>query len=178
MPAAIRLGALDYHLLPRQGWRSLALAIALGVGFGAYMAIADRTVFAAAIPEAQRATLAANGLAARLAFYARGAVIDEIAYRLIAMTALTWGLAWLSGRAGRTVHWAAIALTALVIYPLGNWPYFLALDPSGLTLARELALHGAAGLLWGWLYWRHGWLSGLAGHVGAHLALQPLLTLA
>jgi hypothetical protein len=45
-----------------------------------------------------------------------------------------------------------------------------------MTLLREVTLHGAAGVLWGWIYWRYGWLSGLTGHLCAHLSLQPLLS--
>ncbi|WP_316399143.1 hypothetical protein [Bradyrhizobium sp. 33ap4] len=38
-----------------------------------------------------------------------------------------------------------------------------------------MALHGCGGLLWGYLYWRHGLAASIAGHVSAHLSLQPLL---
>ena len=64
----------------------------------------------------------------------------------------------------------------LVLYPLGTWGYFGTLDWSGETVARELLLHGGQGVLCGWLYWRHGWLAGVTGHICAQLALQPLLT--
>jgi hypothetical protein len=33
----------------------------------------------------------------------------------------------------------------------------------------------AVGSVWGWLYWRHGWVSALIGHGAAHLVLDPLL---
>ena len=111
----------------------------------------------------------------RLLFHARGSLVDELVYRLIALTAIAWGLARLARGTRSKVLWAAILLAALVVYPLGNWAYFQSLDPSAMTVLRELALHGSAGVLWGWLYWRHGWLSGVTGHVSAHLALQPLL---
>ena len=175
MAGAVRLGDLGFALLPRRGWRSLALALGLGLVFGAYMALADSTVVASAVPASQHTMLAQNTLGERLLFFARGALVDEVAYRLIAMTALAWALASLSKRPAPAAIWAAIIVTALVIYPLGNWAYFRWLDPTAMTLARELALHGTAGVLWGWLYWRHGWLSGLTGHVAAHLTLQPLL---
>ena len=171
----VRLGDLCFRLLPRNGWRSLALALGLGLAFGAYMALADHFVFASAVPAVQRILLAQNSLSERLAFFARGALLDELEYRLIALTALAWGLASLAKRPAPAAIWAAIVLTALVVYPLGNWSYFRALDPTVMSLLRELALHGGAGVLWGWLYWRHGWLSGLAGHIAAHLSLQPLL---
>ena len=175
LAAAVRLGDLGFALRPRHGWRSLVLAAGLGLAFGAYMAMADLTVFSGIIPPVQTTMLAQNSLAERLLFFARGALLDELEYRLIALTAIAWGLSKLAQRSVRAATWAAILLTALIIYPLGNWAYFRDLDPSALTLLRELALHGAAGTLWGWLYWRHGWLSGLTGHVAAHLSLQPLL---
>jgi hypothetical protein len=177
LAAAVRLGDLGFTLLPRRGWRSLGLAAVLGLGFGAYMALADHVLFAGAVPAVQRIALAQEPLAARLLFHARGALLDEIAYRLIALTALAWALASLVKRRAPGVHWAAIVLTALVVYPLGNMAYFRSLDPTAITVLRELALHGGAGVLWGWLYWRHGWLSGLTGHIAAHLSLQPLLGL-
>lgn len=164
-------------MLPRRGWRSLGLAAALGLGFGVYMALADHVFFAGAVPAVQRIALAQEPLAARLLLHARGALLDEIAYRLIALTALAWALASLVKWRVPGVHWAAIVLTALMVYPLGNMAYFRALDPGALTVLRELALHGGAGVVWGWLYWRHGWLSGLTGHIAAHLSLQPLLGL-
>jgi hypothetical protein len=177
--APVRLVDLGFSLLPRWGWRSLALAAGLGLGFGGYMALADHTLFAGTIPEVQRITLEKSALPARLLFNARGALVDELTYRLIALTAIAWTLANLARDhplVATGVDWAAIVLTALVIYPLGNWNYFRVLDPSAMTLLREVALHGAAGVLWGWLYWRHGWLSGLTGHLCAHLSLQPLLS--
>ncbi len=175
MTAAVRLGELGFRLLPRDGWRSLALAAAMGLAFGAYMALADSLVFPSIVPEVQHVMRAQMTLADRLIFFARGSLVDEIAFRLIALTAIAWGIANLSRRTGSQVLWAAILLVAFVAYPLGNWTYFRALDASALTILREVALHGAAGVLWGWLYWRHGWLAGLTGHVSAHLALQPLL---
>ena len=162
-------------MLPRRGWRSLALAAGLGLAFGTYMAVADRFLFSAGIPQVQQVSLAQIPLAERLLFHARGALLDELAYRLVALTAIACGVATLVRQPARNAVWAAILLTALVVYPLGNWSYFRTLDPSALTVLREMALHGGAGVLWGWLYWRHGWLSGLTGHVSAHLALQPLL---
>ena len=175
MAAEARLGYLGFALLPRSGWRSLELAAGLGLAFGAFMAVADHFVFAGDIPAVQRVMLDQNPLAGRLLFFVRGALLDELEYRLIALTAIAWGLARLAKRRVPGTSWAAILLTALVVYPLGNWSYFRDLDPTAMTLLREVALHGGAGVLWGWLYWRHGWLSGLTGHVAAHLSLQPLL---
>lgn len=170
-------GDLGLGVLPRQGLRSLGLALLAGLLFGAWMALADATVFTGAIPEVQRLMVAQMSAPERIAWFARGALLDEVIYRLIGLTGAVWCLALVTRLRGAALMWPAILLVALVAYPAGTWDYFSALEPSALTAARELALHGAAGVLWGWLYWRHGWLSAVTGHVAAHLSLQPLLSL-
>jgi hypothetical protein len=139
------------------------------------MALADGTVFAAVVPEVQHWMLGTMDLGQRLAFAARGVVFDEIVLRFGVLAALVWALARVRGRTDDATWWVAILIVALAVYPLSAWSYFSALDWSGLTVAREVLLHGGAGALWGWLCWRHGWLAGLAGHLAAHLSLQPLL---
>jgi hypothetical protein len=46
-----------------------------------------------------------------------------------------------------------------------------------LTVVREIILHEAAGILWGYLYWRHGLIVAIAGRISAHVSLEPLLSL-
>ena len=168
---------LGLALRPRRGLRSLALALGAGLAFGLYMALADATLFAGAIPEVQRQMVAQMPAGERIVWFARGALVDELLYRLIGLTAIAWCLAQVTPWRGGVLVWPAILLAAFALYPAGNWAYFAALEPGPLTVLREIALHGAAGVLWGWLYWRHGWLSGVTGHVAAHLSLQPLLSL-
>ncbi len=171
------LRSLGLHLGLRRGARSLLIGAACGLAFGAYMALADTAVFRSAVPQVQHVLLDQLTLAQRLVRFVPGALYDEVLYRLFGMTALVWLLARLGLRRGPALFWPAILLTAFVLYPLGALGYFRQLDWTGLTVAREVALHGAAGTLWGWLYWRHGWLAGVTGHIAAHLALQPLLGL-
>ncbi len=166
-----------FSLYPRQGARSLAIGLGAGLAFGCWMALADSTLFGAAVPPSQHAILASTTPIERIIAFARGAAGDEIALRLITMTALLWMLMASRQRRGNGVYWAAIGLTAFVAWPLWASAYVTSLDWSALTALREFALHGTAGVLWGWLCWRHGWLAGLTGHIGAHLALQPLLAL-
>lgn len=139
------------------------------------MVLADATVFRGAVPDVQHAMLAQMSTAQRLAQFIPGAIFDEVKFRLIALTALCWLAAALTARRGAAVQWPAILLVAFVVWPLGSWGYVQGLQCSALVVAREVALHGGAGVLWGWLYCRHGWLAGVIGHVSAHLALQPLL---
>lgn len=167
----------DLVIRPRFGWRSLLTGVAAGLAFGCWMALADATMFAGAVPEVQREILNAGGLMSRLALFMRGSLIDELVLRLIGQSALIWAIIIVSGRRGAAAAWPAILLVAFVLWPLWASGYIRELDWTTLTLAREVALHGAAGVLWGWLCWRHGWLTGLAGHESAHLSLQLLLPL-
>ncbi|MGE3691942.1 MAG: hypothetical protein AB7F98_11240 [Novosphingobium sp.] len=178
MPAAsslLRPRELGFVLTLRHGARSLLLALGMGLAFGVWMAAADTWLFSAAVPQVQHDMLHSMSALHRIAWFSRGALSDEILFRFVALTCLAWTIARYSGwRDGKAV-WPAILAVALLIYPLGTWGYFASLDWSALTAAREVLLHGAAGVLWGWLYWRHGWLAGVAGHVAAHISLQPLL---
>lgn len=171
------LSDIDFSLLPRRGLRSLGFAAGAGLAFGAWMAIADASIFASVVPQLQRDMVAEAGPMARIAWFARGALFDEIQLRLIALPLVTWALMALTKRRGDGVHWLAVFLTAFVAYPLVAHAYFAGLEWSVLTALREVTLHAAAGVLWGWLCWRHGWIAGLVGHVAAHVSLQPLLSL-
>ena len=168
---------LDLSLGLRHGARSLTLAVVAGAGLGLAIGLADAGPFHAAVPEVQRQLLRALSLDSRLLLFLRGALIDELLLRMVGMTALVWLFSALSGGPRRWIHPAAIVLTAAVLWPLLARGYLQALDWSLLTLLRETVLHVGAGLLWGWLYWRHGWLAALAGHIAAQQVLQPALSL-
>lgn len=167
---------LNLHWGLRHGRRSLALGLAWGAGFGLLMALADAGPFRAVVPAVQHVLVSEVPLGSRLLLAWRGALVDEVLLRLVGMTALVWlGLAVAGNRAW--VWPASIALAAFALWPLVAHLYLHDLDWSALTALREILLHGGAGVLWGWLYWRQGWLAGLAGHGAAHLVLQPALSL-
>jgi hypothetical protein len=163
-------------VLPYGGNYPLIVALGSGLAFGAYMALADATMFRSIVPSSQTAFVAGSSALLRIAYFAPQALLDELEFRLIAMSALAWLLTALLGLRP-LAYWIAILVTALVIYPISQHTYLATLAPSFLTIAREILLHGGAGILWGWLYWRHGLVASMVGHVSAHLALQPLLTL-
>ncbi|MCW1403487.1 hypothetical protein OKA06_14630 [Novosphingobium sp. MW5] len=167
---------IDFSLLPRRSLRSLGIAVGAGLAFGAWMALADASIFASVVPQVQHDMVAEAGPLARIAWFARGALFDEVQLRLIALPLVTWLLMALTKRRGDWVHWLAVLLTAFVAYPLVAHAYFAGLDWSVLAALREVTLHAAAGVLWGWLCWRHGWVAGLLGHIAAHVSLQPLLS--
>ncbi len=166
-----------FGLLFRHGGRSLALAVAAGLGFGIWMAAADSWLFASVVPDFQHQLVAHVAISERIVQFGKGALVDELILRLLCMTGIACILGSILRQKGPATVWSAILLTAFVAWPISSREYLLTLDPSLLTGLREVLLHCTAGVLWGWLYWRHGWLAAVTGHVAAHVSLQPLLNI-
>ena len=141
------------------------------------MAAADALVFRSVIPAAQAELISSFSVVERIVYFVPMAAIDELEFRLIVMSAVAWVFVAVAGsRAGS--YWAAIVVVALVAYPALHPVYLASLAPfAPLTISRELLLHGTAGVLWGYLYWRYGLLAAMTGHASAHLSLQPMLGL-
>ena len=73
--------------------------------------------------------------------------------------------------------WGAILLSAL-LFGAGHLPTLFALGPAPpQAIARVLLLNGAAGILFGWLYVRHGLLASMVAHASADLVVHGLLRL-
>ncbi|MFM5924883.1 MAG: type II CAAX prenyl endopeptidase Rce1 family protein [Novosphingobium sp.] len=101
----------------------------------------------------------------RTAWACVNSVGEELVYRLGLMSALAAVPALIGRRAGPRWIVAAIVLAQLV--NVGSLVF--AVPPWG-TVRFWLV-----GCVWGWLYWRHGFVSALIGHATAHLLLDPLL---
>jgi hypothetical protein len=91
--------------------------------------------------------------------------IDEVQYRLLMMTGLVMALSLARVRL-IPAHFIAIILIA----QLANVGELVLAQPLYASLR-----YWAVGCVWGWLYWRHGWLAALAGHGTSHLLLDPVL---
>ena len=90
---------------------------------------------------------------------------EELGYRLLLMTVLVAGQKLLFGKLT-----PASFIAAIVLSQLANVGVLVLADPVYATLR-----YWAVGCVWGWLYWKHGWLAAVAGHAGSHLLLDPLL---
>lgn len=163
-------------LAPRNGLRSIVIAICVGLGFGIYMACADALLFRDVIPASQIAMVSGMTAVQRIATFGPLAVLEEIEFRLVVMSLLVWVLTTFAGRQA-WCYWSAILITALLAYPAFHPAYLSTLAIAPATILREVALHGGAGVLWGYLYWRLGFAAAVIGHVSAHVSLEPLLSL-
>jgi CAAX prenyl protease-like protein len=166
---------LGLRILPRNGPFALGIAVASGLAFGIYMALADAFLFRAVMPRGLAAMVEVTVAAERILFFSLFAVRDEIEFRLLLMSALAWLLTGAAGRFAlpcRLGFWIAIVAVAIIYVPL----HAAAVGPpTPEALLRAAALYVAAGILWGWLYWRYGLAASMIGQISAHLTLQPLL---
>src|SRR4051812_34679524 len=104
--------------------------MAVGLAFGASKVLADRYLFAGAVPAAQADMVTSLTAPHRILPNAIGAAIDEVVNRLVIMTALVWSIATINGAIRGWCYWAAIVAVAFVAYPLGHLPYLASLTPT------------------------------------------------
>ena len=167
---ANQLGSLDspllsgLRLLPAD-WRRAAVALAACLfGVTAFIALLDAALFRDSLPPDYVATFT-SALTPRMLQNCLLAALDEIKFRLLLMTALVMLLSWWRGQLS-----PAWFIAIIVAVQFANvWGVVIALPLYGALR------FWAVGCVWGWLYWRHGWLTALAGHSAVHLLLDPVL---
>lgn len=152
------------HFLPRDSRRAAIATAAVVLALVAFIVALDLI----AKPPADYVAFFTSPLWPRTPLMCADALLDEVKWRGLLMTALIGGYALLK----KPVP-AWFIVFAIVISQLANvWPWILA-DPLYGSLRYWLV-----GSAWGWLYWRHGWASAAIGHSASHLLLDPLLFVA
>jgi hypothetical protein len=159
------------------------LAIACGAVAGVLIVAID-PLFAPHMPESLQplpsggAQAQAHALAGFLAsFY--GGIAEEVQLRLFFVTLLAWGLCLLGGGARLRWHLLVAVVLAALAFGLGHLPAAAQVWPlDAVVVARTLVLNGIAGLVFGWLYVRHGLESAMLSHFAADLVLHVFAPLA
>lgn len=110
-----------------------------------------------------------------------GGITEEILLRLFLMSFLVWLGRFVSrtaeGKPSGMVFWSANILAA-VLFGLGHLPTTALLIPlTPLVITRAIVLNGLLGIIFGWLYWRHGLESAMISHFSADIVLHVLLAL-
>lgn len=105
-----------------------------------------------------------------------GGITEELLMRLFLLSLVAWllGKRWktTAGMPSTGAFWAAIILVA-ILFGLGHLPVTSAMAPlTPMLVVRALVLNGAAGVAFGYLYWRHGLEAAMLGHMSAHLVMQ------
>lgn len=140
------------------------LAAILGVT--SFILILDATVFRGTLSH-EYVAFYTGPLVPRVWAISLLAATEEVKFRLVLMTAPAMLATWLTGRLTPS---SAIAIILLAQF--ANVGHLVLADPLYATLRFWLV-----GSVWGWLYWRHGWLAALIGHAATHPLLDPLLLL-
>jgi Type II CAAX prenyl endopeptidase Rce1-like len=153
-------------------------ALALAALSFALMALLERFVFAAHVPEALAKGAGNMPVWKRFLASFYGGLDEEIFMRLFLVSGLVWilGLFWKNsnGVPASGSYWTAILLAAL-LFGLGHLPATASITPLTLMLViRAIALNGVAGIAFGWLYWHYGLESAMLSHFCTDIFLHVL----
>lgn len=159
------------HDLKRPLVAVVGIALALGIAIAALDAAAPRSILLPGFIDGLRET----PTLVRLEYYAVRAFGEDVVYRLFLMSLLACAGVSLLRQRPASVYWLAIIAAQLANVALTCWAYTPLTPAMALYTVIRLVLPG---ILWGYLYWRHGFLTATLAHVTTHLFYQPLMTLA
>ncbi|MFL9863604.1 hypothetical protein PQR67_05420 [Paraburkholderia fungorum] len=158
--------------------RPVVVAFSIGLLVAVYVATVDLIVFRQLLPPDYVAFFAGHPLSERLVYFMLRAFNENIFYRLVFMSTMLWGmgLVWRDsrGQIPNAAYWIAIILAQAIPMLLNEAPFY----PSHLTAAFLLYVVAhfiLTGILWGFLYWRYGFVTAEIAHVSTHIFLQPVM---
>ena len=176
------LGAVGIFLGKRTGlWRDeraltrtpLLLTLVIAIGGGLLLILPDVLIFSHH-SEAIRASYESKPtLVYLLASVTYGAVIEEVMLRLFCMSVVAFLLAKLFGKgeAHPTAKMLSLAnVVSSLLFALGHLPATaLLIGITPMSVIRCLLLNGGLGLLFGYLYRKHGLRYAMLAHGGCHV---------
>ncbi|WP_423141914.1 type II CAAX prenyl endopeptidase Rce1 family protein [Parablastomonas sp. CN1-191] len=164
MPDAVRWPTLPggWRLLPCDPRAALAAGALAIAGVTAWVLLVDADLCRDGLPLLARETAP---LWPRTLISCLGAMREEVVYRL-ALTTVLAALPLLFGR--RVPGWWIVAAILAA--------QFVNIEPIDIAYPVWGTLRfWLVGAVWGWLYWRHGFVTALAAHGVVHIVLDPLL---
>jgi hypothetical protein len=154
---------------------SLPLAVAAAVAVACWAA---DWAFRAEVPASYTALMTRVPLGLRITLFMLRAFNENIMYRLFLGSILVRliGLAWRSraGQPAAGAFWLGFALSQMA----NVWINVTSLAPvTPLAVLHDTVRYVAPGMVWSWLYWRHGFQSNEIACTTVHLFFQPLVSL-
>ncbi len=156
----------------------MLIGIAAAVVVAAYVAAIDGRLFRASLPASYIQYFEATGLRDRLIYFMLRAFNENVIYRLFVFSTLFYLILAVKGRPAKELPAAAVwcAIVAAQILNIGMNVAALSPDPlTPATASYDAVRYVAPRVLWGWLYWRFGFLTAEVASVGCHIFLQPAL---
>jgi membrane protease YdiL (CAAX protease family) len=155
-----------------------ALSLGLGLVFGLLVLGVIRLAIEPTVPEAGARISAAGAQPAwrRIVISYVAAVGEELVFRLLLLSAVTGLTMRLLGRTAqvpdRAVAWGAIGLSALAFAAV-HLPAWSGVTPLSHALALVvMLLNGMGGIVFGYVFVRHGIVAAMWAHGGADCAIQ------
>lgn len=110
-----------------------------------------------------------------------GGVAEEVLLRLFVMSLLAWLGSFINktknGKPTIIIFWTANILAA-ILFGIGRLPAVSLIVPlTILVVIRTVLLNAVAGIMFGWLYQKHGLESAMIAHFSADIVLHVLLAL-
>tara|TARA_R110000803_G_scaffold54088_4_gene110727 strand:- start:971 stop:1723 length:753 start_codon:yes stop_codon:yes gene_type:complete len=154
--------------------KSTILACLLGLAFGAAMVVL-RIALQSSLPPEMPA-YGHHGALGGLLVSLGAAVGEEVWFRLGLMTILVWAVSRLLGQrvAHSGVVWTIIVLAA-VAFGMAHLPQLASFEAATpFSIWATILGNTLVGILYGWLYWRHGILAAIFGHFSVDIVIHVL----
>jgi hypothetical protein len=160
--------------------RPVLVGVAAAIAAAVYVAAIDGVVFRATLPTSYVFFFETTGLRDRLIYFMLRAFNENVIYRLFVFSSIFYLISRINGARPKVLPpaliWCAIVATQML--NIGVNVAALSPDPiSFAALLYDALRYVAPGVLWGWLYWRFGFLTAEIASVGCHIFLQPALGL-
>jgi hypothetical protein len=163
-----------YRLLPRDPRRAIVAVVGSVALVTAIVLVADCVIFRQTLPAGYVRLFSGPDLMGRIRLFAAKAMLEEVAFRLVVMGAIVAVGGWLD-RDRKGVAAPFIFVIAILVAQAVNLGLQLRPPSNVGEDVYDLLRFYLPGVVWGWLCWRHGFISAFAAHPLTHLVLQPLL---
>jgi hypothetical protein len=101
-----------------------------------------------------------------------GGVAEEVMLRWGVMSLAAWVLVSLLGRQRHSVAMTLAIVAAAGLFAAAHLPAVAAqVELTPAIVVRTLTLNGVAGLVYGWLFWRHHLEAAMAAHAATHVGM-------
>lgn len=168
--ASARVGL---QLWPESWARVWCVGLLCAAGTAAFIIIVDCFIFRQILTP-DYLTALRQPLGARLLYFPIRAFVENTIYHLfvLSLLVLAFGTVWrkTDGSPSDGAFWAAIILSQV-----GNivWNLVLMEPMTPTILGYDTIRYVVPGCLWGYLFWRCGFVTAEIGHVATHFFLQP-----
>lgn len=165
------------ELLPIRLSHPFATAFSIAFAVASAISLTDCVLFREILPDSY-VTSFSSGNGERMVYYMLRAFNENLFYRLFFMSALCYCLGFVfsseNGEIPNSVYWFSIIIAQTVSITINVIP----LSPSTITpifILYVFVRFICAGILWGYIYWKNGFVTAEIAHVSTHIFLQPVL---